>query len=302
MKIAALIGVKDECELVERTIAHLRAIGVDHLVACDVNSTDGTAEILDRYASDTFQIVKVSDEEVLDNSTWNRKNKQALERIDADWFLFIDADEFLLPKSGSLKSDLAQIPQDILIVPRFNVPLSLTGPMLPERLVPDRYAEAQLIVQSFPDIFQHLKQNAETPWIRAVPMPKVVARRECFGLWTDGLHDMIPPEGKDCQRAVADSLVIAHVPLSSKARFERKIQNIRECLGPDEVREFASAQEPSKAWHWKRWVHLADKGEVDREFERSVFSIEYLDALHRDGYVRSVAEVLAAGASNFARR
>jgi glycosyltransferase involved in cell wall biosynthesis len=294
--------VKDECELIERTIAHLRAIGVDHLVVCDVDSTDGTAEILDRYASDTFQIVKVSNDELADDTTWDRKNKQALEQVDADWFVFLDADEFLLPKSGSLKRDLDQIHQDILQVPRFNVPLGPAGPMLPEELLPDRYAEAQLIVKSFPNIFQHLIDNAETPWIRAVPMPKVVARRECFGHWADGMHDVIPREGKNFRRAIPDSLVIAHVPLSSKARFTRKIQNIRECLGADEIRKFITAEEPSRAWHWKRWVHLADKGEVDREFERSIFSFDHVDELYRDGYVRSVAEIFAEGASTFARR
>lgn len=45
MRIAANLGVKDEVELIERSVAHLRAIGVDLIIACDLGSTDGTLEI-----------------------------------------------------------------------------------------------------------------------------------------------------------------------------------------------------------------------------------------------------------------
>ena len=46
LRIAAILGVKDEVELIEGTIAHLRAIGVELIVVWDVNSTDGTQDIL----------------------------------------------------------------------------------------------------------------------------------------------------------------------------------------------------------------------------------------------------------------
>ena len=43
MRIAANLSVKDEVELIETTIAHLHAIGVDVIVACDMGSTDGSS-------------------------------------------------------------------------------------------------------------------------------------------------------------------------------------------------------------------------------------------------------------------
>lgn len=59
MRIAASLSVKDEVERIETSIAHLRAIGVDVIVACDMGSTDGTLDILERYRSDgDFLIVQ----------------------------------------------------------------------------------------------------------------------------------------------------------------------------------------------------------------------------------------------------
>jgi len=296
VRIAAHIGVKDERDLIERVIAHLRAIGVDLFVVCDMYSTDGTAEILDQYVSDTFRILKVANSEPA--GEWLKKNKQALERIEADWIVFLDADEFLLPQSGSLRDALAQTCEDILYVRRYNVPLCPTGPMLPEELVPDRYAEVQLLVKSFPNIYEHLRNSPKTPWIRAVPGPKIIARQESIAGLTDGMHEIVTPEGRDLRRAIPDSLVIAHVPMSTKARFERKIQNIRECFGPEEVLDFSAGQ--GVAWHWRRWLYLAEKGELDQEFERSRFSMEFIDELRRDGNVRNASEIFAVGASKVA--
>ncbi len=62
MRIAANLGVKDEVELIERSVAHLRAIGVDLIIACDLGSTDGTLEILEKHRSDRdFWLFTMSD-------------------------------------------------------------------------------------------------------------------------------------------------------------------------------------------------------------------------------------------------
>ena len=54
-RIAAYLGVKDEVELIEPCIAHLRSIGVEHIMACDMSSTDGTAEVLEGIPVKEFQ-------------------------------------------------------------------------------------------------------------------------------------------------------------------------------------------------------------------------------------------------------
>jgi hypothetical protein len=81
--------------------------------------------------------------------------------------------------------------------------------------------------------------------------------------------------------------LIAHLALSTPERFRRKIDNVREFFAHHDA--YAGAD---IAWHWRRWVGLADRGEIDGEFARSVFSAQALDALRRDGIVRSAAEML----------
>jgi hypothetical protein len=44
------------------------------------------------------------------------------------------------------------------------------------------------------------------------------------------------------------------------------------------------------AWHWRRWLRLADEGRLDAEFNRSVFTAETIAELRREGIVRSAAE------------
>ena len=46
MKFAALLGVKDEVELIGACVAQLRNIGVDQIIVSDYGSTDGTLDIL----------------------------------------------------------------------------------------------------------------------------------------------------------------------------------------------------------------------------------------------------------------
>src|SRR5881392_1315071 len=96
MRVAVVISVKDELELIEGTISHLRSIGADAIIACDVSSTDGTLEILRGHASQAdFLLVELADEA----STAERYNVilQAVRKLDVDWVTFIDADEFLIP-------------------------------------------------------------------------------------------------------------------------------------------------------------------------------------------------------------
>jgi hypothetical protein len=51
MKIAVHLEMKDDVELIEGAISHLRAIGFEHIVICDRCSADGINEILVRRYS-----------------------------------------------------------------------------------------------------------------------------------------------------------------------------------------------------------------------------------------------------------
>jgi hypothetical protein len=76
MRIGAHLGVKDEVELIEGAIAHLRAIGADLIIACDMGSTDGTLDIFEKHRGEEgFVLAHNSDEQrteiwLQNNVTW----------------------------------------------------------------------------------------------------------------------------------------------------------------------------------------------------------------------------------------
>jgi glycosyltransferase involved in cell wall biosynthesis len=290
LRIAAHIGVKDEVELVERCITHLRNIGVSEFIVCDMRSTDGTRAILDSYRSESFRIISASN--VDPAGDWVRRNEEVARQCQADWLVFVDADEFILPASGSLLRQLDGVRADLLSVPRYNVPFGPSGPVFPDSLGSERYGEIDLIVEPIPEFRQQLKADPTLPWIRHVPVPKVIVRPHLIGWLVDGMHDVIPAAGGEFRRAVALDIVTAHLPFTTEVRFLRKIENVREVFALHD--EYIG---PHNAWHWRRWLELADRGEIVSEFQRTRFSDETLVDLRRRGIIRTAAEALRQNGS-----
>jgi glycosyltransferase involved in cell wall biosynthesis len=294
-RIAAYLGVKDEAELVEATIAHLRTIGVDHIVACDMGSTDGTWELLERYRSnDDFWLLQLDDHEPGYFEKWDQTVAAQVKHTGADWAIFLDADEYWIPASGSLRECAGLATADILSVPRFNVPLGAAGPAMPDRLVPGRYDELLLLVKPIPDFHAYLKENPESPWIEGVPDQKPMARPQRiagFTIW--GAHDIVVAGENPVRRANPTDLVIAHLPFSTRSRFARKVDNIRRIFAVHD-RHFGQ----DVAWHWRRWLALADQGRLDDEFDRTVFDAHTIEDLRRRGVIKSALEFFADAAGS----
>ena len=290
MKIAAHLGVKDEVELIEKTISHLRAIGVDLIIAVDSYSTDGTADILEAYRSDDdFWFVQMSDlEPDGPDKLWLRKNLELVQEADADWVIFLDADEHWIPASGSLRDCSALNDSDVLSVDRFNIALGPHGPMMPDELIPQRYEELLLFVEPIPDFRAHLQANPDTPWIRGVPVPKVMVRPERICAVSDGMHDVIAVDNVSLRRTKPGDLLITHLPFTTRTRFKRKVDNARKVIAAHD--EYLGKH---LAWHWRHWLTLAEQGRIDEEFDRQALSAEAIAELRASGVIRSAAEIFA---------
>ena len=289
MRIAAHLGVKDEITLVEKTIAHLRAIGVDLIIAVDAYSTDGTADVLSAYRSDDdFWFVQMSDlEPDVEDKAWLRKNLELVQRANADWVIFVDADEYWLPASGSLRDCSALASSDLLSVDRFNIALGMHGPVMPDELIPQKYDDLLLFVESIPDFRARLQANPDTRWITNVPVPKVMARPERIGVLTDGMHDAVAAADVSLRRTKPGDLLIAHLPFTTRARFKGKLANARKLIAAHEYlgEHFA--------WHWRHWLTLAEEGRIDEEFDRQRLSAEAIAEFRAAGAIRSAAQVFA---------
>jgi hypothetical protein len=109
-------------------------------------------------------------------------------------------------------------------------------------------------------------------------------------------HDAEPIKGIRFRRATPEDLITAHLPFTTKTRFARKVANIKR-----HIKVYDKAFGERTAWHWRRWIALADREGIDAEFERSRFSEVELAALHQRGVVRSAAEILAGQRENIGK-
>jgi len=303
LRIAAYLSVKDESEIIAHNIAHLRAIGIDYIIACDISSTDGTTDLLKAHESDDFKLVTMSDDavgnQVPTDDTWFEQSFRQFRDAPADWIIFLDADEFWLPASGNLKTCSALRAADIVKVKRLNIVLGPEGPLMPRTLTPQHYDEVLLYAETIANNRQGMKRGDNASWIRGAVMPKIMARRGRIRGLTPGMHDAVVQEGDDIRRAVADDLLVAHLPLSTIERFAVKVKNVRgiyEREGIDLSAPGETWAEYGTAWHWRRWAGIGSATELAQEFGSNVLMPERMTELLHAGIVRSASNVLASAA------
>jgi hypothetical protein len=117
MKLVLTLRARDEADIVGAQIAfHLHA-GVDFVIATDHRSTDGTTDILERYAREGYlHLIREEGEEMHEGEWATRMARLAAGEYGADWVIASDADEFYWPRGGSLKEVLASVPERYGIV------------------------------------------------------------------------------------------------------------------------------------------------------------------------------------------
>lgn len=264
-------------------MAHLARIGVERVIAIDCGSSDGSLEWLRANEGDLLRLVHYDDRDP-DAAAWERLNVRLARESGAAWVLFQDADEFWIPRSGHLRDCAGLADHDVARVHRFNVPLGPHGACFEGDSPPGDAAGLSLIVESVPDFRSRLDRDPELPWIRGVPVPKVMARAECVEGLQQGGHELRQGAG-ELRRIQPADLLIAHLPFTSAGRFERKLANIRRVF---EVHDAWFGEH--LAWHWRRWLELPGPDAVRAEFQRQRFDVEALASLRAEGVVQTAAE------------
>ena len=93
---AILMSVKNEETLIDFSISYHLDLGVDYIFIANHCSTDNTNKILDTYKEDKRVIVINEIDPVFDQAKIvNNLLRIAKSQFKIDWFLFLDADEFL---------------------------------------------------------------------------------------------------------------------------------------------------------------------------------------------------------------
>ncbi len=285
MRFAAILGTRDEADVLPTVVRRLREIGVDLIVVNDVGSTDETAEYLTE--AERSGDIWVLHEPVDLGGNVERAALSAIARsVEVDWLLFLDSDEVPLPRHGSLHDLEGLADLDILAVPRYNVALGPDGPHLPSTLSPQHFDEILVYAQPIPDFYYHMQRVPETPWIRGVLEPKLLVRPEAVAVLQDGSHDVDPGDRWRWRRAVSHDLLLAHLPFRNLERFQMRAANVREVI--DAAPEHYIGW---NAWQWQRFAQMDREGRAREEYERQVIDAHELASLQQQRVIRSVAEI-----------
>jgi hypothetical protein len=115
VRIVAVLLTRDQVELVDAVVAFHLAAGVDLVIAVDHESSDGTAEILERYEREG-RLLLVRREGTSIELLREEMARLAFAEHGADWVLHPDGDEFWWPRGGSWKEILARVPRGYGVV------------------------------------------------------------------------------------------------------------------------------------------------------------------------------------------
>lgn len=109
--IVLVLLVRDEEDIVGDTIAYHLATGVDHVIATDHRSVDGTTEILRAFEREG-RLTYVRDDRptISQGAVVTAMARRAAEELGADWVIPADADEIWWCREGYLPDVLDTIP------------------------------------------------------------------------------------------------------------------------------------------------------------------------------------------------
>ena len=137
MKLVQTLVVRDEADIVGEQIAYHLNAGVDFVIASDHESEDGTTQILERHVREGhLRLIRVQGE-MRDGPWRTHMARLAATEHGADWVINTDADEFWMPRGGSLKEVFTAVPASvggIYALSKHFVPRPEHGPPFFERM------------------------------------------------------------------------------------------------------------------------------------------------------------------------
>ena len=275
MKVVLTVLIRDEADVVEACLRHHLALGIDHVIATDHRSQDGTAEILERFAGEGSLTLLRESGETLEQAAWvTRMARLAATGHGADWVLNVDADELWWPRAGSLHDVLAAVP------PRFGAVRGVWRHFVPR--------------PGGGDVFERMvvRRRASTDLADPFHAQIKVAHR--------GAADVVVSKGNHDAEGTGLRLIrewfpfeVLHFPIRSRAQLERKYRITAEAEG--------RRDDPRVARHVRATLDRLAADGVDGLWEAIVVDDGRLadglaeGSLVRDTRVRDLLRARAAG-------
>jgi hypothetical protein len=228
VKLVQTLVVRDEADIVEAQVSYHLDAGVDLVLATDHDSRDGTTEILESYErKGVLRLFRERGE--MRESVW-RSQMARLAAVEhgADWVINTDADEFWMPRRGTLKEALAAVPDD------FGVVWAITRHFLPRPGNMGSFAERMTVRLS-----ATAPLNDPTSPYR--PHAKAAHRADPEIVVLFGSHDVVTKLAPLRGWYPADVL---HFPFRTLEQYERK--GVRRAHGDKPLGQYVKAYEASE--------------------------------------------------------
>jgi glycosyltransferase involved in cell wall biosynthesis len=289
MRIAAILGTRDEAELLGPAVAALLRAGVATVTIIDDRSTDGTAVRIAELTRDPRVFTQPAPTTFAGLHDFDGPLFGPVLRRDApDWVVFLDSDEFLLAGDpATLAAELAG--HDVLEIARYNAAPG-PGGIDAGTLASDAGLRALPLIAARERLDRAtLAADPARRWILHDIVPKLMVRPDAATGFAASAHRIAARDGRTLRHARARGYLIAHLPFTDHPRFARKVRNIADVFD-----RFDAEYPGDRAWHWRHWVELARAGRLREEFDRQIFDAEALAALQAAGGIATADRLLAA--------
>ena len=203
------ILAKNEADVIEKNLIYHKAMGVDGFIVTDNSSDDGTREVFAKYYKKGW-IKELIDEPDQDNFQvkWvERMIHLAAEKYKADWIINADADEFWVPKSGKLKTELSKTKANKLFCPIYNI--------IPSNETDFTQNTLMVMKPVNPQKYTLSKFNSFVPQV-----PKVIHRSVGFIHQHMGNHDV---DMEKARTELSKDITIYHFNIRNREHFKRKM-------------------------------------------------------------------------------
>ena len=259
--IVMTLLVKNEEQMLAQQIEFHHALGVDHFIVTDNNSTDSTPDIIRHYQEKGW-IVDVIEEHATDyeQKAWvDRMVELARTKHRADWIINADADEFWLPACGSFP--------ELLKSTRANVLAGELHSVLPEEGKP--WQEWTKLVR-YVDDFEAYGLSRFSMFERQ--NKKVLHRSRGYLQISMGNHkvSMLPHIERRAE------ITIFHFNVRGREQFMQKMINGGKQLEQHKGRHGGR--------HWRYFYKLYKEGKLAEEYDR-VVGTHVRDRLLSEGYI-----------------
>ena len=262
-KLIMTLLVKNEEDLLEKNLQFHKAMGIDYFIITDNNSTDRTAEIIEKYKQKGWILECIEEKGTnyaqkvwVDRMVWMAKTKYK-----ADWIINADADELWYSSTGSLKTELETTSSNIL-------GCNVVG-MYPDDTRP--IWEWDRIVKPVPSLSEyHLS-------IYSIFNPqrnKVVHRSNGYIQIAMGNHKVAMfPRMKE----TSSTITIYHYTVRGRKEFIDKMVNGGKQLEKNRKKHVGR--------HWRYFYGIYKDGKLNEEYDRVVGTDSY-DRLYQEGYIQ----------------